>query len=490
MKLAGLKSSPGKGCDNGMPQDLREQLASLSPEEWSALKVVALQGGQQGITVELAHQIVGLLAGRRRKSSAQALAQLLNRGLIESKSANYRQVFFIPPDLLEELGPILAARMVEDLCPPAGVTVTPHPLGRDLLEDMHRFLAYVTAEEVTLTQHGQIFKRHLRALAQLLAAPLHEESDYTISRYPEPLGFLIDFCLDQLLLQRGDGQLRPTPELQIWAREHETALKQAQLFDFWRNRYYYHDLQAFLTLVAPLGLQWARLDQIVLELEPLIHPSQRSGFPRRLQHHLHTFLAPLGIFELGSFTPPGEEDGTVCRLTPAGAALLQGQTPPPVFRQGQFILQGNYELILPRPADPAVLWFLELCGEAVRADSALQYLISRRSVYRALKAGISGDALLHFLQEHAATDLPQNVAYSLREWVAAYGRVFFQAVCLLRCTDALLAQQIKASRRTGRFVVGELTPTDLVVRQEEVPELSQALVEEGLMPRPGIIGAE
>ena len=42
----------------------------LSEEEWAALKVVFFNGGDQGITVELCHQIVNLLSGKRRKSPA------------------------------------------------------------------------------------------------------------------------------------------------------------------------------------------------------------------------------------------------------------------------------------------------------------------------------------------------------------------------------------------------------------------------------------
>jgi len=242
-------------------------------------------------------------------------------------------------------------------------------------------------------------------------------------------------------------------------------------------------------VLRTVGLEWLSVSRLVAEVEPLINPSQRGSFLLRLKHHLSTFLAPMGLCDMGQ-TGPLEEPELACRVTEAGLAVLAGEAPdlpPGVPGQPALLLQATFEAILPRPVPPRVLWMLELIADLVRrTDRTLTYRLSRSSVYRGLKTGLSGEEILRFLAEHSGTGLPQNVAFDLRTWTASFGQVYLQSVTLLRCASPILAQQVKASRRTARFVVGELSPTDLIVRASEYKELLENLEADGLMPRPGI----
>ncbi len=465
---------------------LQGLLADLSDDEWAALKVVFFNGGDQGITVELCHQIVNLLSGRRRKTPAKAIEDLQNRGLIYPRTQNYRQVFFIPVDLLTALRDILSRQMVYRICIPADSDVRYTTAERDLLEDTHRFLAYVHRTEITLTQQGQIFKRHLRALLDLLGSA-GEDDENLVGRYPEPLGFLMGYALERRLLVREDGKLVTTPLLGEWVG-WSTGAKQADLFRYWQDRYYYQDLQTFLSVMRQVGEQWVSVSRLVLELEPLINPSQRGSFLIRLKHHLTTFLAPFGLLLLGE-TEGSEEPELVCRLTPVGVAVLAERTPEEndPMAVAPFLLQATFEILASRPVPARVLWTLELMADLVgRTDRTLTYRLSRQSIYRALRGGMTGEQMLAFLREHSATGVPQNVEFDLRSWAEGYGQVYLQAVVLLRCANEILAEQVKASRRTSRFVLGELTPTDLVVAEESYKELLEALEADGLMPRPGL----
>lgn len=465
---------------------LQASLQSLSDEEWAALKVVFFNGGDQGVTVELCHQIVGLLSGKRRKSSARALEELQNRGLVYLRALNYRQVFFIPSDLLGVMNGILNQQMVARLSLGAAAPGRPAPLERLLLEDLHRFLAFVHTNEITLTQQGQIFKRHLRALLDLLLPGVDEEESVA-GRYPEPLGMLVGYSLDRHLISRQEGQLRTTGALSEWL-QRPVGAKQSDLFKYWQDRYFYQDLQTFLSVIRSVGGAWVSVDRLVAELEPLINPSQRGSFLLRLRHHLTTFLAPLGLFDLGEALDDGQAE-LACRLTPAGQAILAGEEPEPPAAAAvpPLVIQANFEILTPRPVPALVLWHLELMAELVgQTDRTLTYRLSRPSTYRALKAGLGRDSLLAFLRQHSATGLPQNVAFDLESWSRGYGQVYLQEVMLLRCADPLLAQQVKASRRTARFVVGELSDRDLIVDREQYRELLEALEADGLMPRPEV----
>jgi hypothetical protein len=466
---------------------LEHVLDELGEEEWAALKVVFFNGGDQGITVELCHQIVNLLSGKRRKSPAKSVEDLLNRGLIYPRTQNYRQVFFIPTDLLKPMGQLLHNQLLSRICLDPADGVRPATPDRYLLEDAHRFLAYIFQNEITLTQQGLIFKRHLRALLDLLFLG-GEDDEALVGRYPEPLNLLVGYALERRLVAREDGLIKPTPALEAWVAQ-PPGEKQLDLFRYWQDRYFYQDLQTFLSVVRTVGERWVSVGQLVAEVEPLINPSQRGSFLLRLKHHLSMFLAPMGLCELGQ-TGPLEEPDLACRVTPAGLAVLGGDAPaepaePP--GPGALLLQATFEAIVPRPVPPEVIWQMELMAELVhQTDRTLTYRLSRQSITRGLKSGLTGEGILAFLREHSGTGVPQNVAFDLKAWSGSYGQVYLQAVTLLRCASPILAEQVKASRRTARFIVGELTPTDLIVRESQYRELLEALEADGLMPRPGI----
>lgn len=460
-------------------------LADLSDEEWAALKVVFFNGGDQGITVELCHQIVNLLSGRRRKTSAKAVEDLQNRGLIYLRALNYRQMFFIPTDLLAVLTNLMNRQLIARVHLPDHAVLRPTLPERDLLEDLYRFLAYLYKNQVTLTQQGQIFKRHLRALLDLLGNGT-DDDESLVGRYPEPLGLLVGYTMDRRLIVREDGRLVPARDLTDWVAG-PTGAKRLDLYRYWQDRYFYQDLQTFLSVMRSVGHQWVSLSRLVAELEPLINPSQRGSFMLRVKHHVSTFLAPLALLEMAEAGTPEEPD-LACRLTPAGEAVLGEQEPAREPDMPEPIVQATFEIIAPRPVAPLLLWHLELMADLVgRTDRTLTYRLSRQSVYRALKAGMSGEELTTFLRERSATGLPQNVAFDLAAWASSYGQVYLQAVTLLRCADPILAQQIKASRRTSRFVLGELGPTDLMVDGNQARELLEALEADGLMPRPDVV---
>lgn len=465
------------------PQFLATALSHLSDEEWAALKVVVFNGGDQGITVELCYQIVNMMTGKRRKTSPQSIEALQQRGLVYIRNQNYRQVFYIPTDLMAAMTDILNAQLVTRVCLPPDLPIRSLPADPDLLEDLHRFLAYIHNRDVTLTQQGQIFKRHLRALAELLLTS-PEEEETLVGRYPEPLGLLVGFSLDRHLISREEGHLRPTARLDSWL-SLSSGEKLKDLFEYWQDRYFYQDLQSFLTVIRSVGARWVAINSLTSELEPMINPSQRGSFPLRLKHHLGTFLGPLGLFHLGEV-----EDDLVCKLSAQGQELLAGALPTmpePLDTVHPFMLQATFEIVAPRPLAPSILWQLELMADLVsRTDRTLTYRVTKQAVYRALKAGCSGEEMLAFLERCSATGLPQNVAFDLRSWASAYGQVYVQELCLLRCTDPLIAQQVKASRRTGKFILGELTPSDLIIAVEDHKELLEALEADGLMPKPGI----
>lgn len=469
------------------PVHLQAAANALSPEEWQALKVVYWGGAGHGVTVELCHQVLNTLAGRKRQSAINALVRLMDQGFVHTRRADYRQVYFLPAELLPGLSTLLTARMAEQVTLAGKGEVSPEPRTRELAHELCRFLAYVFKTEVQLTQQGVIYRRHQRALVELLAATAGQvEDDPVPGRYPEPLGLVAAFSLERNLATREGALLRPGPELEYWLTLPQAAVD-AALLQYWRDRYGRPDLQAFLHLALGLGDAWIDVPVAAAELEPLVHPGQRVCMRPRLEHHLTHFLAPLGVFDL-AFGP----HGLLCRLTATGQRLLAPHLSTAGADQElhnggyQFILQPTGEIIAPRPLPFGILWKLELLATLVQRGPALVYRLDRGTVYQALRAGLATEEMLRFLDQHSQAGLPQNLAYEIATWGGAFGQVFFQEACLLRCSDPLLARQIRASRRAGPFVRGELSPTALIIARQDYELLFQALVADGLLPRPGI----
>lgn len=72
-------------------------------------------------------------------------------------------------------------------------------------------------------------------------------------------------------------------------------------------------------------------------------------------------------------------------------------------------------------------------------------------------------------------------------WTRAYGRLYVMQATLLRCDDESLAAAIKAAPKLKRFLLGEITPRDLLVDPARIPALLEALKAHGYSPRLDVI---
>lgn len=464
------------------PAWLERIVDRLSPEEWAALKVVVFEGGEEGITVELCYQRINQVTGKRRKTGDAGVQSLIRIGLVFSRRFNYRQVYFVPGDVLSLLTQIFSRRLADRVIVSPERVSEPRELGWDLLRDLHRFLAFIHKNEIRLTQGGQIFKRQLSIMADLFTVPVAQPEPEFLGRYPEPLGLLISFAQDRALIVEKTGILKTAEGIQSWLKE-SPGQKLAGVFTFWKERYFYwhRDLERTLEILASLGNRWTSMVALAEELEPMLKSGPRGPLYPRLEKHMIRFLHQAGLLEVGRL-----DEGTAARLTTVGLALITGKEPPVEPFESRFHLQANYEVLVPRRLDPRLFWDMELCGDLITIDQALVYRLSRESIYRALRTGATGDGILDFLETHGFTPMPQNVSFAIRDWSQSYGQVYFQEACLLRCADETLARAVRASRRVGQYIVGQITSKDLVVDRRHYQSIMAGLIEDGLMPRPGI----
>lgn len=458
-------------------------LDEFSREQLVALKIIALGAGGKGVVVEQCHQKLNRMTRKWRRNGAQVIDALMRRGLVFTDRQNYRQVYFIPKDLREKLLPAIAGDMVaRTICQKIDAVET----GEDpnlALRLIHFLLAYVKKSGVRLTQNGEIFRRSQRGLEEILgideaAVNLHEDR-------PGRLHIFIDFIRSRGLVRQSDSVLELVPDkAEAWIGLGPES-KRRDLFDYLQERVVALDpdfstILSFLCLV-PQG-EWAVVNRMLEELEPVGMSHAWQALPVRLERFFFGHLGAAGVVATGQFN--GE---LACRLTPLGRFLLCSGPAPDYHWDRTFFVEPNFELLVPRDISLDILWSIEQVADLAKHDQVMVYTVSKSSVYRAMQDGYDAESLIEFLSGHSNNPVPQNVVFSIRDWCSRFGHMWIETAVLLRCKSEDLAREVQSTTAFREFVLGSLTPCDLVVDRRRVEEFLNLLQEYGFMPLPGIV---
>ncbi len=198
----------------------------------------------------------------------------------------------------------------------------------------------------------------------------------------------------------------------------------------------------------------------------------------------------LGLIDLGytqAVTPVGgaAPAGVVAaRLTDMGRWLLLGAAPPEIPEEGgRVVIQPNFRIFAFDPISDAVLARLDSFANRQNAARAIEYELSRDSVYRAQLEGQSAGQIEAWLEKVTGASLPQNVARSLAEWQAAFERItVHRRVGWLEAATPGLVDALLRDPRLSKAVIARVTPTGLMVRVEKMKHLEQVLLAAGELP--------
>jgi hypothetical protein len=113
------------------------------------------------------------------------------------------------------------------------------------------------------------------------------------------------------------------------------------------------------------------------------------------------------------------------------------------------------------------------------------YRLSKDSIRRNLEGGGKIADIIAFLEKASGQPLPQNVAYSLREWGGRYGEIEVHRAALLTVADAVRLQELRSNKRVDLHVRDELSPQAVTVDEGEVAGLVERLRKAGYLPRVG-----
>jgi hypothetical protein len=188
----------------------------------------------------------------------------------------------------------------------------------------------------------------------------------------------------------------------------------------------------------------------------------------------------LGLLDLGG------ENGApaVLRITPDGARLLRGEPLAEEAAAPNVVVQPNFQMFAFEPTGEDVLFQLDRLAERMRAEQAVEYRLTRESVYAAQRAGLDSAAILALLDRVSRTPLPQNVRRTLEEWGALHERITMRrGVPLLHAAAGADLDALYADPALAALLGTRLSPTAaLVPRAADLPRLADALLGDGHLP--------
>lgn len=164
-----------------------------------------------------------------------------------------------------------------------------------------------------------------------------------------------------------------------------------------------------------------------------------EGVMRRVLEALHW----MGLVDLGFDKKGGI---TAFRLTPMGRHLLAGAEPPAEAAPegARVVVQPNFHIVAFGPVSEGTLMELEHFADRLSTDRAIEFELTRSSLYRAQSSGQGAEAVIARLAELTGAEVPQNVARTLREWQAIHERiVVHRRARLLQVADPALLESLQ-----------------------------------------------
>ena len=198
----------------------------------------------------------------------------------------------------------------------------------------------------------------------------------------------------------------------------------------------------------------------------------------------------LGLLDLGYSSPVQPTGGeappgaVAVRLTDMGRWLLLREAIPVIPAEtGRVVVQPSFHIFAFDPIADSTLAHLDGFATRLKAERAIEYELTRESVYRAQSAGTEVPAIKAWLEEVTSAPLPQNVARSLNEWQAAFERITVRPqVAWLQAASAELLDAVLADPGSSQAIIKRVNGTSALVHAGMANQLEKALLRAGELP--------
>jgi hypothetical protein len=517
------------------PASVAIALADLSAAEQEALHFLLAQGGRiEGPRFAQRYGYIRPMGPARLEREQPWLKPispaegLWYRGLIfkafEATEQGNQEMIYIPNDLLPllELSPPARPSSLEltTAAPPAAVV---SGVGR-LRENVFSLLVYLQTTPVRLSGASGLSLQDKTALQSCLLSPL-----WLGAGLEQELDFLLHLGQRADLLALRHGRLRPAPApTRAWLQADPLA-QARNLQNSWRADPAWNDLWHTPGLVPqPTGWenspllarskilhyleqvepgQWFSLAGFVAFIKGVEPDFQRPGGDYErwylqdeqgnslmgfahwdkvegalIRYLLAHILAWLGVVELGL---PAETGQPVSfRLTQDGAAFLRAEAPalPPTTKPSYLQAQSNFEVSVSEQASLYDRFQLARFARLERRETGKAlYRITRASVTRAFRNGVTAEQIASFLARATHNQTPLKLVETLLTWGTRQGLVELEEATLLRLADEGLATELRAHPVLGRLLGESLGPGAILVPGKNVAEARSILKELGYL---------
>ncbi|HLW00186.1 MAG TPA: helicase-associated domain-containing protein [Ktedonobacterales bacterium] len=193
-------------------------------------------------------------------------------------------------------------------------------------------------------------------------------------------------------------------------------------------------------------------------------------------------LTELGAAALGVGTPVSEQTETPGEFPAVNSSDLSCTIPDMLkdCSSQPLIVQPNFEVLVMEPCMP-VLYHLPRYAVPERIGRVSRFTLTREALLRGLAGGLALDDLLASLEQQSQKGLPQNIAYTLRDWARQYKEVRVKQVILLEVSDETLVNELANSGKLAALGLRRLGPCALAAPGEtNLRDLHRALKKLGV----------
>lgn len=167
---------------------------------------------------------------------------------------------------------------------------------------------------------------------------------------------------------------------------------------------------------------------------------------------------------------------------PAEAEAASSPLPQaPASASPGFIVQPDFEVLVPPEVPYTVRWTLAGCAELLHHEDLWSFRLTRERLEAAADQGRAPGEVISWLNAQAAGGLPEQVELALRQWARAIGRTELAEVLLLSCAGEQEGEDIAAHPRL-QDIVTRIGPLHFIVRPEAAGQLRKELAAAGLAP--------
>ena len=472
------------------PASLKNQVARLNSHERLVLMILAFSSGETGVPFHPFNRKINQMSRDWSNRGVEILQVLSESGFIFAVvTDNMQYHYIVPEDLRLLLQEIFAKDINTALRSPKEKPKNFRDDGFALVRDTFTFLCFTSQHGIQQTQQGSIYKRIQKQLVGCFEVPNDTPKVYDrinpTTGDPDRLAFILQFCRHQKLIRRQDSDLICSEAGRKWIQKTDTE-KLLDMYSYWLKYNISKDpsVSTALSIVRALTPErWTLLSSIQDQVSRFtVNATWLQTLYSQLERSFINYLTYMGGI---AFAHLG--DDVAIQVTNLGQHLLYDEPIESYEFESSFIVQPNHEVLASSYLAPELRWKLNHIAELHQADQMSTYKLSAESIYQGLRSGFSLDEILAFLTTHSKTGIPQNVEVSIKDWAERYGQIYLMDAMLLRCKDARIAQEIKTSKLIGRYILGEISPVDLVVSRQQSKELLALLEKQNYMPLPEVI---